>query len=220
MSDPKPPAEHIEQYFRYDHLPEKLQVVSKPFGDLAQRMIEVLPRNPERTVMLRKLLEAKDAAVRALIAVAVLAFLLPLEALAQTVVVDPAPAPGFLAGLLTPGTIVTVLGVLSGLFGGLGFKAFVDGRWKRRIALAAAHCFYIVEDVGNELEGPDRFDKTARYLEAVNRWFLVNGWRPPKPGELELAKMLASSNHGVQVAKAKVVETAIAAALPANPQTA
>jgi hypothetical protein len=28
-------------------------------------MIETLPRNPERTVALRKLLEAKDAAVRA-----------------------------------------------------------------------------------------------------------------------------------------------------------
>jgi len=69
MSDPK---DHIEQFFAYAHLPEKLQVVSKPFGDLAQRMIETLPRNPERTVMLRKLLEAKDAAVRALVAVVLL----------------------------------------------------------------------------------------------------------------------------------------------------
>ncbi|MEL6754962.1 MAG: hypothetical protein AAFP81_00890 [Pseudomonadota bacterium] len=60
--------EHILQFFAYDHLPERLQAVSKPFGDMAHSIVETLPRNPERTVALRKLLEAKDAAVRALIA--------------------------------------------------------------------------------------------------------------------------------------------------------
>lgn len=60
--------EHIEQFFAYAHLPEHLQAVSKPFGELAAKIIETLPRNPERTVALRKLLEAKDAAVRALLA--------------------------------------------------------------------------------------------------------------------------------------------------------
>ena len=60
--------EHIEQFFAYAHLPAQLQAVSKPFGDLARDIIDVLPRNPERTVALRKLLEAKDAAVRALVA--------------------------------------------------------------------------------------------------------------------------------------------------------
>lgn len=59
--------EPIAQFFAYAHLPEPLQAVSKPFCDLAQRIQETLPRNPERTVALRKLLEAKDAAVRALI---------------------------------------------------------------------------------------------------------------------------------------------------------
>lgn len=59
--------EPLMQFFAYAHLPEKLQAVSKPFGDLAQRIVETLPRNPERTVALRKLLEAKDCAVRALI---------------------------------------------------------------------------------------------------------------------------------------------------------
>jgi hypothetical protein len=38
------------------------------FCGLAEHVVETLPRNPERTVALRKLLEAKDAAVRALIA--------------------------------------------------------------------------------------------------------------------------------------------------------
>jgi hypothetical protein len=60
--------EHIEQFFAYEHLPPHLQEVSKPFGDLARDMIAILPRNPERTVALRKLLESKDAAVRAKLA--------------------------------------------------------------------------------------------------------------------------------------------------------
>ena len=60
--------EHILQFFAYAHLPAHLQVVSQPFGDLAQHLVDTLPRNPERTVALRKLLEAKDAAVRALVA--------------------------------------------------------------------------------------------------------------------------------------------------------
>lgn len=60
--------EHISQFFVYAHLPWHLQEVSKPFCDLAQQVVDKLPRNPERTVALRKLLEAKDAAVRALLA--------------------------------------------------------------------------------------------------------------------------------------------------------
>lgn len=55
------------QFFAYEHLPKHLQDVSKPFGDLAQHIVDTLPRNPERTVGLRKLLEAKDCAVRALL---------------------------------------------------------------------------------------------------------------------------------------------------------
>lgn len=55
----------IMQFFAYAHLPEHLQAVSAQFGDLAQHIIMMCPRNPERTVALRKLLEAKDAAVRA-----------------------------------------------------------------------------------------------------------------------------------------------------------
>lgn len=60
--------EHIMQFFAYAHLPERLQAVSKPFGVLAEQLVETLPSNAERTVALRKLLEAKDAAVRALLA--------------------------------------------------------------------------------------------------------------------------------------------------------
>lgn len=53
------------QFFAYSHLPENLQEVSKPFSELADGLVAKLPRNPERTVALRKLLESKDAAVRA-----------------------------------------------------------------------------------------------------------------------------------------------------------
>ena len=62
------PKEHIIQFFAYEHLQPHLQEISKPFGDLAANIVETLPRNPERTVALRKLLEAKDAAVRAKLA--------------------------------------------------------------------------------------------------------------------------------------------------------
>ena len=55
----------ILRYFHYSHLPQSLQGASKPFCELAAHIVESLPRNAERTVALRKLLEAKDAAVRA-----------------------------------------------------------------------------------------------------------------------------------------------------------
>jgi len=60
--------EHIMQFFAYAHLPPHLQAVSKPFGELAERIAATLPSNPERTVALRQLLEGKDAAVRAFLA--------------------------------------------------------------------------------------------------------------------------------------------------------
>jgi hypothetical protein len=55
------------QFFEYAHLPAKLQLVSKPFGELAVHLAEVLPPNAESTVALRKLLEAKDCAVRSVL---------------------------------------------------------------------------------------------------------------------------------------------------------
>ena len=60
-----PATEALLRYFAWDHLPDRLQAVSKPFGDLAQALAETLPAGPETTVALRKLLESKDCAVRA-----------------------------------------------------------------------------------------------------------------------------------------------------------
>lgn len=64
MSEQK---DRMLQFFEYGHLPEHLKAVSQPFCELAQKVVNDLPMNPERTVALRKLLEAKDCAVRALI---------------------------------------------------------------------------------------------------------------------------------------------------------
>jgi hypothetical protein len=55
------------QFFEYKHLPEGLQQASQPFHALALWVVEKFPQNPERTVCLRKLLEAKDAGVRTLV---------------------------------------------------------------------------------------------------------------------------------------------------------
>ena len=66
------------RFFEYRHLPGHLQMVSKPFCELAHAMVMgdnnaesgtvtiggPLPSNSERTAALRKLLEAKDCAVR------------------------------------------------------------------------------------------------------------------------------------------------------------
>jgi len=57
--------ERMLRWFEYAHLPAELQEVSRPFGDVARHLVVTLKAGPEHTVALRKLLEAKDAAVRA-----------------------------------------------------------------------------------------------------------------------------------------------------------
>lgn len=53
------------RYFEFDHLQEgPLRNASRPFHALAHQLEDMLPPGPEKTVALRKLLEAKDAAVR------------------------------------------------------------------------------------------------------------------------------------------------------------
>jgi hypothetical protein len=59
------PESPILRYFEYEHLPAHLQVVSAPFHKLAHLLECSLPAGPEKSAGLRKLLEAKDCAVRA-----------------------------------------------------------------------------------------------------------------------------------------------------------
>jgi len=57
----------IMQFFGYKHLPVPLQAISRPFFEIADCCHSELPDNPERVECLRKILEAKDCAVRAFI---------------------------------------------------------------------------------------------------------------------------------------------------------
>lgn len=56
---------NILRYFEYSHLPSDLAVVAERFHRLAHELAADLPPGPETTTALRKLLESKDAAVRA-----------------------------------------------------------------------------------------------------------------------------------------------------------
>lgn len=54
----------ILRWFSYDHLPPRLREVSAQFTNLARWIDESLVQGPEKSTSLRRLLEAKDAAVR------------------------------------------------------------------------------------------------------------------------------------------------------------
>jgi hypothetical protein len=60
-----PSTTGLLRWFSYEHLPTDLGVVSMQFHHLAHELADRLPDSPELTVALRKLLEGKDAAVRA-----------------------------------------------------------------------------------------------------------------------------------------------------------
>lgn len=66
MSKFHPATRNVLRLFRYDHLPERFQSSSKPFALRALRIVEAASTEggAEATIALRKLLEAKDAAVR------------------------------------------------------------------------------------------------------------------------------------------------------------
>jgi len=58
----------VLRHFRYEHLATgELRELSRVFTEMASGLVDALPDSPELTVCLRKLLEAKDCAVRALV---------------------------------------------------------------------------------------------------------------------------------------------------------
>lgn len=59
-------SEPLLQFFAYRDLPMHLHAIANDFKDMATLLVETLPRNAERTVALRKLLESRDCALRAL----------------------------------------------------------------------------------------------------------------------------------------------------------
>lgn len=104
-----PETDPIAQFFDYEHLPENLKEVSRPFGQLAAKVME-LPKNPERSVALRKLLEAKDAAVRAKLA----KWALVLGVLASLFVLAPSKAMADTSVAPTVAAVVVDAGVNGG----------------------------------------------------------------------------------------------------------
>lgn len=67
MSEQSKAENPLMRFFAYSHLPEHLQKVSERFHTLAVYIDTALPIGSEQTTALRKLLEAKDCAVRAAI---------------------------------------------------------------------------------------------------------------------------------------------------------
>jgi len=59
--------DRIMRFFSWDHLRGEYQGVSQPFGELAIWIQDNLKPSAEKSVALRKLLEAKDAAVRTIV---------------------------------------------------------------------------------------------------------------------------------------------------------
>ena len=63
---PTTPSMQLLRWFEYRHLQqENLQGISSHVAELAHHMEDVLPDGPEKTMGLRKLLEAKDCFIRA-----------------------------------------------------------------------------------------------------------------------------------------------------------
>lgn len=60
---------NILDYFKSDHLPADLKIVSQEYAKLARFTAALAPDCAETTVAVRKLLEAKDAAVRAALSI-------------------------------------------------------------------------------------------------------------------------------------------------------
>lgn len=59
-------SEELLRFLAHDELvPPHLRDRCRPFADLARQIVDTAPAGEERDLCLRKLLEAKDAAVRA-----------------------------------------------------------------------------------------------------------------------------------------------------------
>lgn len=59
------PTQNIRQFFEVEETSPEIKPLAKPFHDLSELIISTLPNNPERLMALRKLLESRDAALRA-----------------------------------------------------------------------------------------------------------------------------------------------------------
>ena len=60
-------TQRLLRFFEYDHLPPRLQQAAAPCHAIAHSLMRRLPPSTETNVGLRKLLEAKDCFVRAVL---------------------------------------------------------------------------------------------------------------------------------------------------------
>ena len=60
-------SKSLLQFFKSDHLKVDLRTMAKDFEMMALNLYDILPANDEKEMAMRKLLEAKDCAIRALI---------------------------------------------------------------------------------------------------------------------------------------------------------
>lgn len=82
---------------------------------------------------------------------------------------------------------------------------------RRRVALAIYHAFNIVEDLEAELGDDSKaLVKTDAGLKAADDWMKANGWRPLKPGEVDVAKLTFKSLNAQADAQVAVVAGALA----------
>jgi hypothetical protein len=58
-------GDEMLRWFEYEHLPKELQLTSGCFNYVATHVVERIDPGPQRAIALQRLLEAKDAAVRA-----------------------------------------------------------------------------------------------------------------------------------------------------------
>ncbi len=57
---------HLLRFFNYQHLPTSgLQEIGQLYSELAQKVAQASPDSAETTVAIRKLLESRDAVMRA-----------------------------------------------------------------------------------------------------------------------------------------------------------
>ena len=77
--DIAPGPSPIMKFFEYEHLPSHLQAASKQFYSLAWAIENYVQPSAEKSAGLRKLLEAKDCIVRAMLSLALVVFLLGLS---------------------------------------------------------------------------------------------------------------------------------------------
>lgn len=67
IPDDKGTGERMMKWLSTEHLPEELQTIVYQYRGLGEYICNAIPAGPERTVALRKLVESKDCAVRAII---------------------------------------------------------------------------------------------------------------------------------------------------------